>query len=146
MAMKASHAYRTMSSGGNVVLRDVKTVSAKKRIDPRVIELRAILLLERNFSGAGGQSVGGKLEGNHSMLKECACPLPVTKSRFIVGVDATAKLPIFPFPRHLPIEEREDAAANVVGVTVRVEAKVDDVGLEVVLEVEWVKWSKTMQQ
>ena len=53
---------------------------------------------------------------------------------------------IFPFPGHLAIEEGEDAAADVVGLTVWVEPKVNDVGLEVVLEVEWVTRSKTMQQ
>ena len=68
------------------------------------------------------------------------------QSRFVVGVDSTAKLSIFPFPRHLTIEERENAAADVISLTVWVKAKVDDVGLEVVLEVKWVKWSKTMQQ
>ena len=58
----------------------------------------------------------------------------------------TAKLPIFPFPRHLTIKEGEDAAADVVSLTVWVETKVNYVGLEVVLEVEWVTRSKTMQQ
>ena len=78
MSMKASHANRTMTSSGNVVLRNMKTVSSKKRIDPRVIELGVVLLLERDFSGASGQSVGGELEGNDSALKECTGPLPVT--------------------------------------------------------------------
>ena len=67
-----------MTSRGNVVLRNMKTVSSKERVDPRVIELRAILLLERDFSGASGQSVGVELEGNDSALKECTGPLPVT--------------------------------------------------------------------
>ena len=57
-----------------------------------------------------------------------------------------AKLSIFPFSRHLPIKKGKDAAANVVRLTVWVEAKVDDVGVEIVLEVEWVTRSKTMQQ
>ena len=43
-------------------------------------------------------------------------------------------------------EEGEDAAANVVGLTVWVETKVYDVGLKVVLEVELLTRSKTMQQ
>ena len=53
---------------------------------------------------------------------------------------------IFPLPRHLTIKKGKDAAANVVRLTVWVEAKVDDVGVEIVLEVEWVTRSKTMQQ
>ena len=53
-------------------------MSSKERVDPRVIELRAILLLERDLSGASGQSVGVELEGNDSVLKECTGPLPVT--------------------------------------------------------------------
>ena len=55
----------------------------------------------------------------------------------------TAELPIFPFPGHLSIEERKDAAADVVSLTVWVESKVNDVGLE---EIERVTRSKTMQQ
>ena len=78
MSMKTCHANRTVASGGYVVLRNMKTVSSKKRVDPRVIELRAILLLERDFGGASGQRVGVELEGNDSVLKECTGPLPVT--------------------------------------------------------------------
>ena len=70
------------------------------------------------------------------MLKESACPLPVAEGGFVVGVDAAAKLAVFAFAGHLTIKQGEDAAANIVGVTMRVETKVNDVGVEVVLEVE----------
>ena len=63
MSMKTCHTNRTVTSGGDVVLRNMKTVSSKERVDPRVIELRAILLLERDFGGTSGQSVGVELEG-----------------------------------------------------------------------------------
>ena len=46
MSMKACHTNRTVTSSGDVVLRNMKTVSSKERVDPRVIELRAILLPE----------------------------------------------------------------------------------------------------
>ena len=78
MSMKACHTNRAVTSSGNVVLRNVKTVSSKKRVDPRVIELRAILLLERDLSGASGQSVRVELKRNDRVLKESAGPLPVT--------------------------------------------------------------------
>ena len=42
--MKACHANRTVTGSGNVVLRNVKAMSSKERVDPRVVELRAILL------------------------------------------------------------------------------------------------------
>ena len=78
MSMKTCHTNRTVTSSGDVVLRNMKTVSSKERVDPRVIELRAILLLERDLSGASGQSVRVELQGNDSVLKEGAGRLPVT--------------------------------------------------------------------
>ena len=78
MSMKACHTNRTVTSSGDVVLRNMKTVSSKERVDPRAIELRAILLLERDFGGASSQSVGVELEGDDSVLKEGTGPLPVT--------------------------------------------------------------------
>ena len=78
MSMKTGHTNRTVASGGDVVLRHMETVSSKERIYPRVIELRVILLLEGDFGGASSQSVGVELEGDDSVLKEGAGPLPVT--------------------------------------------------------------------
>ena len=68
------------------------------------------------------------------------------QSRFVVGIDAATKLPVFPFPGHLTIKKRKYAAADVVSLTVWVKSKVNDVGLEVILEVERATRSKTMQQ
>ena len=77
MSMKTCHANRAVASRGNVVLRYMKTVSSKERVDPGMVELRSILLLEGYFCRACGQRVGGELEGNDSVLKECASPLPI---------------------------------------------------------------------
>ena len=77
MSMKTYHANRAAASRGNVVLRYMKTVSSKERIDPGMVELRSILLLEGYFCRACGQRVGGELERNDSVLKECASPLPI---------------------------------------------------------------------
>ena len=77
MAMKACHANRAVASRGNVVLRYMETVSSKERVDPRMVELRSKLLLVGYFCRACGQSVGGELEGDDSVLKECASPLPI---------------------------------------------------------------------
>ena len=57
MSVKACQPNRTMASGRNVVLRNVKSASAKERIDPGMVELRAILLLKRDLRGACGQRV-----------------------------------------------------------------------------------------
>ena len=135
VSMKASHSNRTVASGWDVVLRVMESVSTKERVDPRMIELRAILLLlKRNLSGSSGQSVRCELKGNNSMSKKGAGPLPVAKCRFIVSSDAATELTIFAFAGHLAIEKGEDAAANVVGMAVWMETKVDDVGLKIVLE------------
>ena len=37
MSMKACHTNRAVTSGGNVVLRSMKAVSSKKRVDPRIV-------------------------------------------------------------------------------------------------------------
>ena len=79
-----------MTSGGNVVLKDLESVSSKEWIDPGMIELRAKLLLKRDLGGASSQGVRSELKGNNGMLKEGAGPLPVAKRRFIVGSDAAA--------------------------------------------------------
>ena len=121
-------------------------MSSKERVDPGVIELRAVLLLKRDLGRAGGQSVRVELNGDDSVLKEGASPLPITKCGFIVSIDSAAELTILAFAGHLSIEEGEDAAADVVGLTVWVETKVYDVGLKVVQEVELLTRSKSMQQ
>ena len=61
----------------NGVLRYMKTMSSKERVDPGMVELRSILLLEGDFGRACGQCVGGELERNDSVVKECASPLPI---------------------------------------------------------------------
>ena len=53
-------------------------MSSKERVDPRVIELRAVLLLKRDLGGASGQGVRVELKGNDSVLKEGASALPIT--------------------------------------------------------------------
>ena len=53
---------------------------------------------------------------------------------------------VFAFAGHLTIEQGENAAADVVGVAVGMETKVNDVGLEVVLKVELLVRAKSMQQ
>ena len=63
-----------------------------------------------------------------------------------IGCYAAAKLPVFPFPGHLTIKKGKYAAADVVGLPVWVEPKVNNVGVEVVLEIEWMTRSKAMQQ
>ena len=78
MSMKASHANRAVASRGNSVLRHMKTMSSKKRVDPEMVELRSILLLEGNLGGACCQCVGGELERDDRVLKEGASPLPIT--------------------------------------------------------------------
>ena len=130
----------------NVVLRAMESVSTKERVDPRMIELRTKMLLKGNLGGSSGQSVRSELERNSSMLKKGAGPLPVAESGFVVGGDAAAELSIFAFAGHLPIEQGKYAAADVVGVAVRMEPKVDDVGLKVVLKVKLLARSKSMQQ
>ena len=146
MSMEARHANGAMTSGWDVVLRDVEALSSKKRVDPGAIELRAVLLLKRNLGRAGGQSVRVELKGDDSVLKEGASPLPIPKCGFIVRIDSAAKLTIFAFAGHLSIEKGEDAAANVVGLTVWVKTKVYDVGLKIVQVVELLTRSKSMQQ
>ena len=56
-SMKSCHPNRAMASGRDVVLRDMKPVSAKERIDPGMIELRAVLLLKGDFSRACSQRI-----------------------------------------------------------------------------------------
>ena len=80
------------------------------------------------------------------MLKEGASPLPVAKCRFIVSSDAAAESSRFAFPGHLAIEEGENAAANVVGVSVWVETRVNDVGLKIVRKIKLLTRAKSMQQ
>ena len=79
------------------------------------------------------------------MLKERSGPLPVAEGGFVVGIDTTAELAVFAFAGHLTIEQGENAAANIVGVTMRVETKVNEVGVEVVLEVKLLVRTKSMQ-
>ena len=104
------------------------------------------MLPKGDLSGSCGQCVASELERNGSMLKEGAGPLPVAESGFVVSGDATAKLSVFAFAGHLTIEQGENAAADVVGVAVGMETKVNDVGLEVVLKVELLVRAKSMQQ
>ena len=131
MSMETGHSNRSVTGGWDVVLRERESVSSKKRVDPRMVELRTKLLLEGDLSGASGQSVRG---GNDCMLKEGTSPFPVAKCRFIVVCsNATAELAIFPLAGHLTIEEGEDAAANIVGAPMWVKTKVYDIGLEIVL-------------
>ena len=77
MSMKTCHANRAVASRGNGVLRYMKTMASKERVDPGVVELRSILLLKGDLGGACGQYVRGELERNDSVLKESASPLPI---------------------------------------------------------------------
>ena len=78
MSMKTCHANRTVASRGDVVLRYMKTMTSKERVDPGMVELRSKLLLVGYFRRACGQSVGSELEGDDSVLKKGAGPLPIT--------------------------------------------------------------------
>ena len=136
MSMETCHANRAVASRGNGVLRYMKTMSSKERVDPGMVELRSILLLKGDLGGACGQCVRGELERNDSVLKEGASPLPIAESRFIVSGDAAAELPVFPLSGHLTIKKGKYAAADVVCLPVWMETKIYNVGLEVVLEIE----------
>ena len=73
MSMETCHANRAVASRGNGVLRYMKTMSSKERVDPGMVELRSILLLEGDFGRACGQCVGGELERNDRQRVDRMC-------------------------------------------------------------------------